>query len=550
LDNNNEPKLGLNYLLAFVLSMAVLLGYPYFLRMVSPPAPVEESVPETKITPPAAESAAQPAAPLQPAEGPFIEKAAPPAVVRYKNNLYEAEFSTRGAGISRLVYFGEHGTLTGTVLYEGDINAPGFLAFRFLNDSADLASTIFKLNRSGNDTFDFVYENPGEYRIVKRYHFDSAAPVISLEVMIDNLSSRERHFPAEISAALAYENEAPENKPFVEAVALADKIESAKEPKIYKKGFLLSSNRIAWAGTIKKYFAVLIKPEIQANGFESRADGKTLTGSLRFEPVTVLPGGKAAIRFAVFAGPQKYETLKSFGQGFEEILSRGFFGIFKFWLLMALKFLFQYIHNFGWGIILLTLLIKGAFTPLSHMSFESMKRMQALQPKVKSLQERYKNDPTKQQKEMMELYRRNKVNPMMGCLPMVMQIPIFIAFYQVLNETVELQGAPFIGWITDLSQPDRLFMFPAVLPFIGDSFHLLPILMIGSMIWQQKLQPQTGSTPEQTQIMQFMPIIFGFLFYKMPSGLVLYWLVNNMLSIVHQTFVKRMVIILHHEDRD
>ena len=217
---------------------------------------------------------------------------------------------------------------------------------------------------------------------------------------------------------------------------------------------------------------------------------------------------------------------------------------------MALKFLYRFTHNFGWAIILLTCVIKGAFTPLTHMSFENMKKMQALQPKLKNLQERYKNDPTSLNREMMQLYKRNKVNPMGGCLPMLLQIPIFIAFYQVLNETIELKGAPFIFWIKDLSEPDRLFHLPMTLPFIGDSFNLLPFFMLASMFFQQQLTPQTASTPEQAKMMQFMPLIFGVMFYQMPSGLVLYWFINNTLSVIHQVFVKRMVIVLHHEDKD
>ena len=133
---------------------------------------------------------------------------------------------------------------------------------------------------------------------------------------------------------------------------------------------------------------------------------------------------------------------------------------------------------------------------------------------------------------------------------MVIQIPVFFAFYQVLSGAIELNGAPFIGWIHNLAEPDKLYTLPWVLPVIGNGINLLPVLMLGSMIWQQKLTPQTATSPEQAQMMNFMPIVFGFVFYNLPSGLVLYWFVNNMLSIIHQTFVKRMVIVLHHEDRD
>ena len=177
-----------------------------------------------------------------------------------------------------------------------------------------------------------------------------------------------------------------------------------------------------------------------------------------------------------------------------------------------------------------------------------MQKMQALQPKVKAIQKQFQSDSARMNKEMMELYRRNRVNPMMGCLPLVLQIPIFITFYQVLSEAVDLKGANFIGWIHDLSRPDRLFTFPTSLPFIGDAFNLLPILMIGSMVWQQQLTPQTATAPGQEKLTYLMPIIFGFIFYNLPSGLVLYWLANNLLTIFHQLVIKRIPVVLHHED--
>ena len=132
---------------------------------------------------------------------------------------------------------------------------------------------------------------------------------------------------------------------------------------------------------------------------------------------------------------------------------------------------------------------------------------------------------------------------------MLLQIPIFIALYQVLSDAVELKGAAFIWWMKDLSEPDRLFTFPAALPVVGNAFNLLPLLMIGSMVWQQALTPKTASTPEQEKLMYFTPLIFGFVFYGLPSGLVLYWLANNLLTIFHQLVIKRVPVILHHEDR-
>ena len=155
-------------------------------------------------------------------------------------------------------------------------------------------------------------------------------------------------------------------------------------------------------------------------------------------------------------------------------------------------------------------LIKLVFALLTHVSYANMKKMQIIQPKMKAIQEHYKNDPQKQQRELMELYRRNKVNPVMGCLPMLIQIPIFIAMFRLLPEAIELHGAPFVGWITDLSAPDRLITFRASLPLLGwNSLNILPILMALSQLWYQKIMPQQpGASPEQANIMNFMPLFW------------------------------------------
>jgi len=174
----------------------------------------------------------------------------------------------------------------------------------------------------------------------------------------------------------------------------------------------------------------------------------------------------------------------------QHLLSQGFFGVFKLWLLVALRWVHKVTGNYGWSIILITCAVKLLFTPFTHMSFESMRKMQALQPKIKALQEQYKQDQAKLSKETMELYKRHKVNPMGGRLPMLLQIPVFIAFYQVLVQTVELKGAPFLFWIRDLSEPDRLWALPFSLPFLGDGVNVLPILMLLSMVWQQRLTPR------------------------------------------------------------
>ncbi len=555
---NKDPKMEKNYWLALGLSMLVLMTYPFILKRVTPqrqsPAPaVESSATQIPQSGAAAHGNALQTSQAQEA----LEQA---QILDYENRQYAAQFSTRGASLIQLFYKGEAGKrkITQNLFYSGNPEKPGI--FTLLQTDPDetenLAEAIFTVNpKTGQgaetrDHFEFSYERPGEYRIIKRYEMGAKTPTIFLHILVENLSETKKDF----SLALGYGMDVDLAHGLLpkdyEAVAYQEKIQSAPWNKISKKGFSLTDG-ILWTGLVKKYFALLVLPEWKILGQEtSGADGKMQT-TLGLEPLRLLPGAKSEKKIMIYAGPQRYETLKAIGPELESVLSRGFFGLFKIWLLMALKFFHGFCQNYGWAVIFLTMALKGLFTPLTHMSYASMRKMQALQPKLKSLQERYKKDPTRLNKEMMELYKRNRVNPMGGCLPMLLQIPIFIAFYQVLSETIELKGAPFIFWIHDLAEPDKLFSFPANLPLLGDSFHLLPFLMIGSMFWQQKLTPQASTSPEQAQMMQFMPVIFGFLFYKMPSGLVLYWFVNNLLTILHQIFIKRMgAAVLHHEDRE
>lgn len=557
-DNEGMEK---NYLLAIVLSMAILLGYPWLMKWFygdpqpQPAQTLARSAEEQNRNQalPTKESAEEPS--LKPAEGPFWNERAKPTLTPFSNSVYDIEFSTLGGTITKLNHIDplHQKEKPSELLYEGNADNPGIFGIRFLNEDADLDQTLFRLEKlnQAEGVLEFVYEKPGDYRVLKRFTVEKDRAAIWLDVQIENLSGRVRHYPVEVAHALNYGEEEGQKRANVEAVVKGEKIKSKQADSLKKKNFLVSEP-IDWAGVVKKYYGILIKTNGKIISSEANADieKSILYQTLRLEPVTVQPGGKTEQQYLIYAGPQQYEELKEFDAGFEALLAKGFWGWLKIWLLIALKFLFGFFHNYGWAILILTLILKGAFTPLTHMSFESMKKMQALQPKIKSLQERFKKDPTKLNKEMMELYKRNRVNPMMGCLPMLLQIPIFIAFYQVLNEAIELKGAPFIWWIKDLAEPDRLFVFPFTIPVIGDAFNFLPILMLLSMFWQQKLTPQTGMPPEQAKMMQFLPLIFGFLFYGMPSGLVLYWFMNNVLSIIHQIFIKKMVIALHHEDQE
>ena len=200
-------------------------------------------------------------------------------------------------------------------------------------------------------------------------------------------------------------------------------------------------------------------------------------------------------------------------------------------LLHALRFLNRVFGNYGIAIILLTTAVKILTIPLTQTSFKNMRAMQKLQPEMTKLREKFKDDPTAMQKEMMELYRRHRVNPLSGCLPMVLQIPIFIGLYNSLSGAIELRHAPFALWIRDLSSPDRLMVAGVGIP-------VLTLLMGATMLIQQWLTPQQGD-PTQQRVMMFMPLIFTFMFINLPSGLVLYWLVNNVLTIAQQYWMLR-----------
>lgn len=209
-------------------------------------------------------------------------------------------------------------------------------------------------------------------------------------------------------------------------------------------------------------------------------------------------------------------------------------------IVSALTLLYKLIPNYGIGIILIALLLKLAFFPLNQKQAEAMKRMGELQPKIKELNEKYKNNPQEKQRRMMELYKIHKVNPVSGCLPMLIQLPVFIAMYSAFSDAYDLWKSPFIpGWIPDLSQPDHVFSLPATWPYVGGfAVHLLPIVMTLSQYFQTKLTPTSGDE-NQRKIMLLMPFMMLFLFYAMPSGVVLYWTVQNALSIAQQVYTNK-----------
>lgn len=291
--------------------------------------------------------------------------------------------------------------------------------------------------------------------------------------------------------------------------------------------------QLAWAGLRDRYFCVVLMPQFVVNKGVAYSHDKGVASAIDV-PQRTLPAGASSVQdvFKIYIGPQDADALKLFGGRAEEIVNFGFFNGISWILLFLLKLFFKVTHNWGVAILLVSTVAYFALLPLSFKGMLSMKRMQALQPQIEALRTKHKDNAHKLNTEMMELYRKEKINPFGGCLPMLIQMPVFIALFQLLLRFVSLKGASFL-WIKDLSEPDRLAVFSWKMPLTGwDELNILPILMAIIMFLQQKVTMASMSSnsqaAEQQKIMSIvMPVLFGFLFYRMPSGLVLYYLVNS-----------------------
>ena len=317
--------------------------------------------------------------------------------------------------------------------------------------------------------------------------------------------------------------------------------------------YLNGNSNVVWAAVHNQFFTMVVIPPTNApapqvavrrtalpppDAPEIANDPKAITNQFGFQtaflypPLTLAPNAAVERRFDVFAGPKEYKTLDRLAAEFRNNVDLvmgfgGFFGFFAKLLLLSMNGLHALGLSYGFTIVAITVIIKLVFWPLTQASTRSMKRMQALQPQVKAIQEKFKDDPMKMQKKMGELWKEHKVNPAMGCLPMLIQIPFFFGFYRMLQSAIELRGASFL-WACDLSQPDTVWIVP------GLNFPLnpLPLIMGATQLWQTRLTPPSpGVDPVQQKMMQYMPLIFLFILYNFSSGLTLYWTVQNLLTI-------------------
>jgi YidC/Oxa1 family membrane protein insertase len=334
-------------------------------------------------------------------------------------------------------------------------------------------------------------------------------------------------------------------------------------PRVPKTEYRAGNTNVVWVSAQNQYFALVVAPKTPAPALTVRmvdlpppsreellnvartiAAPKGLAATLNYPAQTLAPGQAVEQNFTVFAGPKEYRTLAHVAARFNNGIDRvmGFtiwgsetLGFFSKGLLLGMNWLHDALHfSYGWAIVGITIIIKVIFWPLTAASTRSMKRMQAVAPELKELQAKYKSDPQKLSQEQWKLYKKHKVNPMGGCLPMIIQIPVFIGFLNMIRSAIELRGAKFL-WVADLSKPDTLFAIPG----INFPFNLLPLIMGGTMLWQTHLAPPTpGVDPAQQKMMRYMPLMFLVFLYNYSAGMALYWTVNNLLTIAQTKLTK------------
>jgi len=459
--------------------------------------------------------------------------------VSVETDLYSAVFSSRGASIKSMTlknYREENVPTSKKVTLETDAD-PNIFSFSTRATGFNLPdSTLFtpdadvlKIEKNGSKQLTFNYISGQGYTVRKIYTFSSGTYGIKLETQVFNNSAAP--LVGTIQQVLTYPA-APKvkNNRFDTAGSYIFSDNSLQSNKI--KDISAASKRydktIEWAGFADKYFLTAIiseKNSIATVELKKNSAGyfESIVSSPQF---TVNPGQSIAISNRLFVGPKDIDILKAQGNSLVQSLDLGWFTVIAKPLLYSLKFFYRYVGNYGIAIIIITVILKAFFFPLTHKSYKSMKGMQKIQPEMTKLREKYKDDKDSMNKAVMELYREHKVNPMGGCLPMVVQIPVFFALYKSLMFSIELRHAPFFFWVTDLADKDP--------------YYVTPVIMGITMFVQQKMTP-SNMDPMQQKMMLALPVVFTFMFLSFPSGLVLYWLVNNVLTIGQQMYINKLV---------
>src|SRR5271169_1818685 len=496
-------------LLAITISIAILLVYQYFfVKPAAPPATGGNIAGESSKEPAKQASASAPAS-IQKTNAFEGERE-----VVVDNDLYTATFSSMGGAIKSILLKQYKDAKGNPIVLTRDEALPPLSigadeGFQFAHAPFLVRGSNVKLDPKVNTaSLAFDYSD-GSTSIRRTYTFYYDNYAIDLKDEVNGLPA----YWITLGKDFGIYNK--DGKEHFGPVVLkdADRAEFSasklKEAKMFKEG-------VKWIAQEDKYFfSSLIPGEAVDEVKVWNKNGDALVAA-QFK------GGVNT--YKIYTGPKENNRLQQYHVGLEYVIDFGFFSIIARPLFWVLKLFYKISHNYGIAIIILTTLVRIPFIPLVNKGQQSMKKLQDIQPRMAEVREKYKSDPQRMQKEIMELYKKHKVNPMGGCLPMLLQIPVFFALYKVLLISIELRGAPFIFWIHDLS--------------LKDPSYVMPIVMGITMVIQQKMTP-SSMDPMQQKMMMIMPVVFTFMFLSFPSGLVLYWLVNNVLSIGQQFYTNR-----------
>ncbi len=555
-----------NLFLAFALSFAVLTGWMLWQGEARreqlarrPPTVVEEAPLEPRelaVTPLPAPS--MPATAPPPVGAEEFAAASPESgeQIRIEKPLYIVELNSRGAGIDRWSLReyeeGPKNDRRPVVLTTGEAPFATALVTSFPElNRGDLAQAVFDVVESDDSSVVFSLERKG-VTVRKTYEFEAESYTFRVRVDVENESD-------EVIAprfAIDWPAHARDTADFREQ-ALGVLHEGSVERELIqglgKLGFfgsftggapekvLTFAGETDWAGFDTMYFLGAILPDVPAEAsarFVAVEPGVQGVAQLFFEPVVLQPGQSATRGFRGYVGPKEVDRLVEVGSGTVNAIDFGWSWVgpmtrFFSWMLRAL---YSIIPNYGVAIVILTVLVRLVTAPLMAKQMRSMEGMRGLQPKIKEIQEKFKDDRQKQSEATMALYKREGVNPLGGCLPMVLQLPVMIGLFYALRSSIELREAPFFGWITDLSAPETLFEIPG----LGVPVRVLPLIMGATMFLQQRMTPQpTMDATQARMMMTMMPIVMTFVFYRFASGLVLYWMLSNVLAIAHQLWIRR-----------
>jgi YidC/Oxa1 family membrane protein insertase len=428
-------------------------------------------------------------------------------------------------GIIRLGFAGNSLRGLDDAVYSADING----------DSVDIVNKSEKIS--------FVWTSPQGVAIEKKFSFSPETYMIDLSVTVKNLSGQTLRDSMMLSLAQPAEKDSSFG--FTGPSALINnKLTQIKTKKIKDKNTY--TGNVKWVAVQNRYFMSAIIPDDPPDdppdgAMHLYADDKVLKNRYVRPEIAMESGTQHVFKYKLFFGPKSMRVLKGLDYELVKAVHFGMFDIIAKPCVWIMNFIYDhFIPNYGVAIIMLTLFTKIILWPLGNKSYKSMAEMKKIQPLMAEIKEKYKDDKKRMNEEVMGLYKTYKVNPMGGCLPMLAQIPIFFALYRMLYEAIELRHAPFFWWINDLSAPDRLFRFDISIPFMQPPYGIpvLTIIMGASMFLQQKMSPPMGDAT-QAKMMMLMPVVFTVMFINFSSGLVLYWLVNNIISMAQQYYIQK-----------